>query len=143
MCILAKFLKEFKERVITIKYINLRNNYLTSLCLTQDTAIDQDHTVVSGELFQSVEELDMSFNLLRDREISFISDCVKVNTTLHKLNLSNNRITNESAKSLAEAIDVSTALQELNISSNKFSDEGVKTLAVAIQVNTTLQELEI
>ena len=140
MSILAKFLKEFKERVITIKYINLRNNYLTSLCLTQDTAIDQDHTVVSGELFQSVEELDVSFNLLRDREISFISDCVKVNTTLHKLNLSNNRITNESAKTLAEAIDVSTALQEL---SNKFSDEGVKTLAVAIQVNTTVQELDI
>ena len=143
MSILAKFLKEFKERVITIKYINLRNNYLTSLCLTHDTAIDQDHTVVFGGLFQSVEELDVSINLLCDREISFISDCVKVNTTLQKLNLSNNRITNESAKTLAVAIQVNTALQELNISSNKFSDEGAKRLAVSIQVNTTLQELDI
>ena len=143
MSILAKFLKEFKERVITIKYINLRNNYLTSLCLTKDTAIDQDHTVVFGELLQSVEELDISFNLLCDREILIFSDCLKINSTLQKLNLSHNRITDEGAKTLAVAIQVNTTLQELNISSNKLSDEGAKRLAVAIQVNTTLQELNI
>ena len=143
MSILAKFLKEFKERVITIKYINLRNNYLTSLCLTQDTAIDQDHTVVFGKLLQSVEELDISFNLLCDREILIISDCLKINSTLQKLTLSHNRITDEGAKALAVAIQVNTTLQELNIYSNKLSDEGAKRLAVAIPSNTTLQGINI
>ena len=140
---LAKFLNEFKERIITIKYINLRNNHLTSLFLTQNTAIDQDYTVVFGGLLQSVEELDVSFNLLCDREISFISDCVKINSTLSKLNLSNNKITDEATMKLAIAIQENTALEELNISGINLSDKGVKKLSVAIQVNTVLQKLNI
>ena len=141
MSILAKFFVDFKERVVTIKYINLRNNRLTSLW---GTHLDQDHTDdVNSGILQSVKNLDLSLNLLCDREISSISECLKINSTLCKLNLSCNKITDEGAKGLGEAIQVNTTLQELNISSNKITDEGAKGLGEAIQVNTTLQELNI
>ena len=137
MSILAKFFVDFKERVVTIKYINLRNNRLTSLW---GTHLDQDHTDVNSGILQSVEDLDLSLNLL---EISSISECLKINSTLCKLNLSSNNITDEGAKKLAEAIQVNTTLQELNMSSNKITDEGAKQLGKAIEVNRTLQELNI
>ena len=136
MSILAKFFVDFKERVVTIKYINLRNNRLTSLW---GTHLDQDHTDVNSGILQSVEDLDLSLNSL---EISSsISECL--NSTLCKLNLSSNNITDEGAKRLAEAIKVNRKLQKLNTSSNKITDEGAKRLAEAIQVSTTLQELNI
>ena len=132
--ILAKFFVDFKERVVTIKYINLRNNRLTSLW---GTHLDQDHTDVSSGILQSVEDLDISLNLL---EISSISECL-INNTLCKLNLSSNKITDEGAKRLAEAIQVNTTLQELNISKNWISKEGVMRIVEACTINRTLHKL--
>ena len=143
MNILANFFKEFQEKVITIKYINLRSNYLTSLCLNHDTVGDQDYANIFDGLLQSVEELDVSFNLLHDREISFISDCLKTNNTLLILNLSNNKISDEMAETLTKAIQVHGALQELNISNNNLSVKGATGLAVAIRRNTALRKLNI
>ena len=141
MSILAKFFVDFKERVVTIKYINLRNNRFTSLW---GTHLDQDHTDdVNSGILQSVEDLDLSLNLLYDREISSISECLKINSTLCKLNLSSNKITDVGAKKLAEGIQVNVTLQKLNLSGNTITDEGAKRLAEAIQVNKTLQELKI
>ena len=141
MSILTKFFVDFKERIVTIKHLNLRNNNLTSL-RGIDTITDQDHVdVISG--LQSIEYLDISLNSLCDREIIRINEFLKSNHTLCKLNLSNNKIPIKGANKLAEAIQVNTALQELNISNNKITDEGTKILAEAIKVNTTLQELNI
>ena len=140
MSILAKFFVDFKERVVTIKYINLRNNRLTSLW---GTHLNQDHTDdVNSGILQSVEDLDLSLNLLCDREISSISECL-INSTLCKLNLSDNKITDEGAKKLAKGIQVNVTLQKLNLSGNKITDKGAMRLAEAIQVSKTLQELNI
>ena len=141
MSILAKFFVDFKERVVTIKYINLGNNRLTSLW---GTHLDQDHTDdVNSGILHSIEDLDLSLNLLCDREISSISGCLKINSTLCKLNLASNKITDKGAKKLAEGIQVNVTLQNLNLSGNEIADEGAKGLGEAIQVNTTLQELNI
>ena len=135
MSILARFFVDFKERVVTIKYINLRNNRLTSLW---GTHLDQDHTDVNSGILQSVEDLDLSLNLL---EISSISECLKINNTLYKLNLSSNSITDKVAKGLGEAIQVNTTLQELNISKNWISKEGVMRIVEACTINRTLHKL--
>ena len=139
MSILVKFFVDFKERVVTIKYINLRNNRLTSLW---GIHLDQDHTDdVNSGILQSVEDLDLSLNLLCDREISSISECLKINSTLCKLNLSSNKITDEGAKRLTEAIKVNKTLQELNISKNLISKEGVMRIVEACTINRTLHKL--
>ena len=141
MNILAKFFVDFKERVVTIKYINLRNNRLTSLW---GTHLDQNYTDdVNSGILQLVEDLDLSLNLLCDKEISSIIEYLKINSTLCKLNLSSNKITDEGAKRLAEGIQVHVTLQKLNLSGNEIADEGAKGLGEAIQVNITLQELNI
>ena len=139
MSILAKFFVDFKERVVTIKYINLRNNRLTSLW---GTHLDQDHTDdVNSGILESVEDLDLSLNLLCDREISSISECLKINRTLCKLNLSNNKITDEGAKRLTEGIKVNVTLEELNLSENWISKEGVMRIVEACRINRTLHKL--
>ena len=142
MSILAKFFVDFKERIVTIKQLNLRNNNLTSL-RGIDTITDQDHVDVISRLLQSIECLDISLNLLCDREIIRINEFLKSNHTLCKLNLSNTELTDEGTKAIAETIQLNVALQKLNISNNKITDEGTKTIAEAIKVNIILQELNI
>ena len=142
MSILAKFLVDFTQTTNSIKYLNLRNNRLTSLWGTYSVT-DQNCANNSSDLLQSVEDLDISFNLLCDREILPISDCLKINSSLCKLNLSKNNIADEGAEMLAEAIQVNTILQELNISKNEITDDGAKMLSEAIQVNTALRVLNV
>ena len=139
MSILAKFFVDFKDRVVTIKCMNLRNNRVTSLW---GTHLDQGHTddVKSG-ILQSVEDLDLSLNLLCDRGISSISKHLKINRTLCKLNLSNNKITDEGAKRLTEGIKVNVTLEELNLSENWISKEGVMRIVEACRKNRTLHKL--
>ena len=139
MSILAKFFMEFKEMTITMKYLNLRNNNLTSLWGTYTVTV-QDNVDGFTELLQSVEDLDISFNLICVRSIS---EYLKNNSSLCKLKLSKNNITDEGAKIFAEAIQVNTILQELDICKNEITDEGAKVFAEAIQINTTLQSLNI
>ena len=139
MSILAKFFMNFKEMTTTMKYLNLRNNNLTSLWGTH-TVTAQDNVDSCSELLQSVEDLDLSFNLICDTSIS---EYLKNNSSLCKLNLSKNNITDEGAKVLAETIQVNTILQELNICKNEITDEGAKIFAEAIQINTTLQNLNM
>ena len=139
MSILAKFFMDFKEMTITIKYLNLRNNNLTSLWGTYTITV-QDNVNAYSELLQSVEDLDISLNFICDRSIS---EYLKVNSSLCKLNLSKNNITDDGAKLLAEAIQVNTILQELNICKNEITDEGAKMFAEAIGINTTLQNLNM
>ena len=79
---------DFKERIVTIKHLNLRNNNLTSLWKI-DTITDQDHVDVISRLLQSIEYLDLSLNSLCNREIVTISAFLKSNHTICKLNLSN------------------------------------------------------
>ena len=138
MSILANFYVDFKERVVTIKYLNLKNNILTSLWGTY-TVTNQDYS----KLLLSVEDLDISCNLLCDKVIFSLSECLKINSALCKLDLAYINITDEGAKTIAVAIQVNTTLQELNISRNKITDKGAKSFVEAIQVNKTLQKLNI
>ena len=139
MSILANFFVDFKKVTNTIKHLNLRNNNLTSLWGTC-TVNDQNYANACSELLQSVEDLDISFNLMCDRDIR---ECLKINGALCKLSLSHNNITDEGVKKITEVIQVNTTLQKLNVSRNRITDKGAKVLSKAIQVNTTLQNLNI
>ena len=140
MSILAKFFVDFKETTNTIKHLTLRNNNLTLLWGTYDFT-DQEYDQGYVDVLQSLEDLDISFNLICDREILSINDYLKINSTLSTLNLSNNNITDEGAKTIAKAIQVNKTLQELNISKNWISKEGVMRIVEACTINRALHKL--
>ena len=137
MSILANFFVDFKKLTNTIKHLNLRNNNLTSLWGTC-TVNDQNYANACSELLQSVEDLDISFNLMCDRDIR---ECLKINGALCKLSLSHNDITDEGVKKITEVIQVNTTLQNLNISKNWISKEGVMGIVEACTINRTLHKL--
>ena len=156
----TKFFTDFKEKVSTIKYVNLSNNCLTSLWET-DIDLEKGNTADIGLL--SVEFLDLSCNWLNDTgtkelfsAINFsenlrtliisennisadatviISECLKINRVLHKLDLCNNIIRDTGAKVLAEGIQVSKTLLELNISKNWISIDGIMGIVKACKTS--------
>ena len=167
--ILTQFFTNFKEQIMTFKYINLSNNNLCSLWEI-DTEITQDNieTFENG-LLLSVESLDLSYNQFSDSgtdklffvlrcnsklkafDISYnvisnngatvISECLKINCALCILNISSNKITNKGANIIAEALEVNMTLQELNISKNWIGKEGVMSVVKACAKNRTLRKL--
>ena len=165
--ILTQFFKNFKEQIITFKYVNLSNNNLYSLWAI-DTEITQDD--IGNGLLLSVESLDLSYNQfsgsgtdklffalrcnskLKALDISYntisnngvmvISECLKINRALCNLNISSNKITNKGANNIAEALEVNMTLQELNISNNWISKKGVMRVLKACAKNRTLCKVE-
>ena len=97
--------------------------------------------IESVEVNTTLQNLDISHNVISDDSTLAISDYLKINSTLCKLSLSCNKITDEGAKRLAEAIQVNKTLQELNISKNWVSKEGVMRIVEACTINRTLHKL--
>ena len=137
---LIKFFTDFKEKVSTIQYIDLSNNYLTSISGTHED-VDKDDMAETALL--SVGYLDLSCNKFNNNEAKKIFSALKFNKKLKKLNLSANDISDDSAVFISNCLRTNKILNDLDLSVNNITDEGAKILAEALEVNTTLQVLNI
>ena len=135
---LTNFFIDFKETLSTIQYINLSNNFLTSLW---ETSTDMDDYPETALLL--VKSLDLSCNVLNDNGTKKLFCALTSNEKLTKLNLAQNYISVNSTVNISDCLRINRTLQELDLSLNNITDEGAKNLAEAIQVNTMLQELNV
>ena len=133
---LTKFFNNFKEKLTTVKSVNLRSNDLTSIW-----EMHRDNVTETALL--SVESLDLSCNKFNDTGAKDLFSALHDNKKLRKLNFSLNNLTVDATTTISKCLQFNKALHELDLSDNSIADEGSQRLAEAIKENTTLRVLNI
>ena len=133
---LTKFFNDFKEKLTTVKSVNLRSNDLTSIW-----EMHRDNVTETALL--SVESLDLSCNNFNDTGAKDLFSALHDNKKLRKLNFSLNNLTVDATTTISKCLQFNKALHELDLSDNSIADEGSQRLAEAIKENTTLRVLNI
>ena len=136
----TKFFTDFKEKLSTIKYVNLSNNYLTNLWEI-DIDMEKGNTANIGLL--SAESLDLSCNYFNDTGTKDLFSAINFSEKLTTLIVSKNMISADATVTIRECLKINRVLHKLDISNNIIRDTGAKMLAEGIQVNKTLLELNI
>ena len=131
---------------ITVQ-VNDKECFLTLLgCISECRGDDRSFHLklarVSGS-FLKLQSLDLSHKFISEAAVVFLSEALKVNSTLTVLYLSKNRIGDQGATGLAEALKVNSTLTVLYLSDNRIGDQGATGLAEALKVNSTLTKLDL
>ena len=91
----------------------------------------------------SLEELDLSTNIIGDHGARALCMLLKSRCKLVKLNLCDNQIKGTGAQALAHALTRNTSLRYLNLRHNHIGDEGGQALCRGLAKNATLLELNL
>ncbi|MDR3549456.1 MAG: hypothetical protein P4M11_14525 [Candidatus Pacebacteria bacterium] len=90
-----------------------------------------------------ITSVSLKGNKLGDKEVWYIKDELKENTSLKTLSLCQNQIGPEGAADIAWVIRLNATLQELDLSDNNIKDLGAVALAQALENNDTLHKLKL
>ena len=91
----------------------------------------------------SLKYLYLIFNQIADWELKDLSDALKINSSLTELDLSSNNIGANGAKYLSGALKINNTLQVLNLNQNELRDEGVMFLSEALISNSSLCKIDL
>ena len=92
--------------------------------------ISGDGTTIRDSLIEnnSLQELNLSYNIMSNDGAVNIGKALQVNTTLQVLDISYNKITDDGACAFADYLKNNYALQDLNMAANEITIEGVITI---------------
>jgi len=127
--------KDISTAVITtstVKVLHMWGNDITA-----------QEAVAISDMMISLEELNISNNILGDHGAELLSEGITNTKTLRVLNISNNNIGPSGAIAIANALTNITSLEELNMSYNKLGDHGAELLSEGITNTKTLRVLDI
>lgn len=97
-----------------IKVLNLSDIYLNTFDKSE-VGIKSASDLISSKNASSIEELDLSNNMINNTGAFYISEALKVNDTLKVLKLSNNVIDEQGARYIAEGLKVNKTLVNLEL----------------------------
>lgn len=120
------------ERILLIICEALKNNTTLIEVNLSRNAYEwdpPDHSAEGGTYYEG------------DKEAPYVSELLKVNTTIKRLRIEANRFSPKGIKSIAEGLAANSTLQLLNVSKNWLDEEGAQYLLEAVEKNTTLTSL--
>ena len=91
----------------------------------------------------TVEELDLSFNMVAQYELTTLVDALQENTTLKKLSLMNNYLGDTAIQYIGSHLPQLEGLESLNITANRFGDHGASALLDGLKQNYHLKRIEM
>ncbi|KEP65228.1 UNVERIFIED_CONTAM: leucine rich repeat-containing protein [Hammondia hammondi] len=121
------------------------NNTLTELCLSKQKLRDHGVKVMVPFLKQntSLKRVDLSCNQITFLGAKAICDLLRVNTPLKVLNLDCNRLAKHGARYIALGVQANHKLKILHLNNNSISPEGLMDLAEALIANDCLVEVSL
>jgi Ran GTPase-activating protein (RanGAP) involved in mRNA processing and transport len=123
---------------ITQQLSNLSKLTKLYLCCNQinDTVMS---ALSLGLRLNTLNELDLSYNLIKEDGLSNLSQCIN----LIKLNLNHNHICDIGATTIGEILVILTNISNLDLSSNKIGDVGVSEIFKGLEKCTGLTKLQL
>jgi hypothetical protein len=107
---------------------------IQSLLTNDENEEDTDMFEVDG---------DLSFTILKPREILSIAKAMRLNYTLKVLRICNVQLTDEFACALASSLVDNNSLDLLDLSRNSFSSQGIIALVWSLETNTSLRHFNV
>ena len=95
------------------------------------------------QLTETLQQLNISHNMLSYEAIETISKYLKDNKSIQKFNISHCCIIGNGPELIAEAIEINTTLRILDISCNWLGDVGIISIANNLKCNNTIQKLNL
>ena len=92
---------------------------------------------------QTLEHLDVSFNLLTTNDIRSLIASLSKNSTLKTINLMSNRLDDHSMQLIGIYLPRMRGLQKLSITANRFGEDGANGLRQGLLTNVYLTQLSI
>ena len=99
--------------------------------------------LIGTGIIQSLQQLNISKNIITDEAMQTICNYLGKNNTLLKLGMSSCRITSNGVAQMAAALKINSTLMKLDISCNQFGEVGVISIADSLQYNKTIQKLNL
>lgn len=110
-------------------------------------SISHKGTIAIAKAMQSInlENLDLSFNSIKDEGAMALAQALQVNTSLKCLYLDNTDITDEGAMALAQAVQYNThsELEQLSLKGNNISPECKRNILKLLSKNVNLSTIEL
>ncbi|KAL0241017.1 hypothetical protein GEMRC1_006253 [Eukaryota sp. GEM-RC1] len=92
----------------------------------------------------TITKINLAYNSIDGENAIFLSDALKINSTIKILNLEgNSSIGSRGAAALAEAFLVNTTLTEINLVGNLVRAEGALLLSEALKVNSVISKINL
>jgi len=106
-------------------------------------AVGSEGAHALADALDSVEDLDLSNNSIRDGSKWLAKSLKSRASQLKELNLQANEMNDDDAWYLADAIGANTTLKSLNLGSNALGDPGASDLAADLRENSVLETLDL
>ncbi|CAH1777988.1 unnamed protein product [Owenia fusiformis] len=127
---MTHFSKQLGCKAISMKGYGLGDAGTKALCV----ALLNDYILTN---------LDLSGNILGDKELQYIKQLLEVNVYISTLDLSDNNFTTEGARTLGKMFSKHNSVNRLNLSGNDFQDKDAKYISLIIRYNTDLIRLDL
>lgn len=141
----ARFMIAFEQNK-SVQRLFLRSNRIGQAVVTGSR--DAGPLCSGGEAIGSmlnvnlnIQELDLSWNVLRFANSTPIAKSLELNYNLKELNVSYNACGDQGAMAFGHALRVNSALETLNLAYNSIAAKGVLVLASGLAANKSLQRL--
>lgn len=92
---------------------------------------------------ESLEELNLSMNSIKDAGTKSIACSLRMNKSLKIIDMSFNLIKNESASIIAKSLKTNKGLINVKLKENLFGKEAAKHIAKAVRLNRKLKDVTI
>nr|CEL65490.1 TPA: leucine rich repeat-containing protein [Neospora caninum Liverpool] len=121
------------------------NNTLTELCLSKQRLRDQGVKVMVPSLKRntSLKKIDLSCNQITFLGAKAICDLLRANTPLQVLNLDCNRLAEHGARYIAVGVHANHKLEVLHLNNNSIAPQGLVDLAGALMINDCLRQVTL
>jgi hypothetical protein len=90
-----------------------------------------------------VKELNLSYSQLTPKQVQFLAEALRTNTTLIQLDLTGNKVGDGGATFIGEALKINSTLIYLNLLNNGIGATGATALGKGIKINSTLKQLNL
>lgn len=91
----------------------------------------------------TIKYLDLSWNFINAKDMTYIVEMLKVNKSLRKLYIQHNNLEELGAKEMARALKIHTTIKYLDISANRIGSQGFMYFKELFASNSNLRNLHV